>query len=95
MMSGMIRDEQDSTVERIPCLGLIPVLGTAFSDKLNQNLKRNIIIFIRPTIIDTNIDIENVTRREEKIWRDQNANAEGLIRGLNDIKQILNFPINY
>lgn len=72
IISGMMED--DSTRERInvPCIGTIPLLGGAFSDKRLTEAKRNLMIFIRPVIVDTDEEIQNITRHEQDVWKFKN-----------------------
>ncbi|MCB1114110.1 MAG: type II secretion system secretin GspD [Chlamydiia bacterium] len=69
VLSGMLEDQRDRTRSQVPCLGGAPFIGAAFSDKEQQHLKRNLMIFIRPEIIDTEEDIEYVTRHQQNIYR--------------------------
>lgn len=51
VMSGHIRDESTYTRSGIPCLGSLPLVGTAFSSTLEQRSKRNLMMFIQPHVI--------------------------------------------
>lgn len=68
IISGMMNDESDRFTTQIPCLGAIPVLGAAFKDKRYDELKRNQMIFLRPKIIDTEEEIQCITKHEQDIW---------------------------
>ena len=37
---------------KVPILGDIPVLGYAFQDRANEQIKRNLLIFVTPTVIE-------------------------------------------
>ena len=69
IISGMIQNETTRTRSQIPCLGGIPFIGSLFSDKDNIIQKRNIMIFIRPQIIDTVEEIQNLTKRQQDIYK--------------------------
>lgn len=71
IISGMIRDDQLRTVSRIPCLGGIPIIGSANKRKNNRDSKRNLMIFIRPLIVDTAEELETITRRQQDVWREK------------------------
>ncbi|MGK5594197.1 MAG: secretin N-terminal domain-containing protein [Parachlamydiaceae bacterium] len=71
VMSGMIQDQNERRRSQVPCLGGIPVIGALFSDKKMSDQKRNLMIFIRPQIIDTADDIDNITRHEQDIFRNK------------------------
>ncbi len=51
-IGGLLQDEQTKGRTKIPMLGDIPVLGYLFQEKLVQRNKRNLLIFVTPTIIE-------------------------------------------
>lgn len=69
VMSGMIQNEENRTRSQIPCLGGAPLIGGLFSEKRLAERKRNLMIFIRPQIIDTDEDIDNLTRHQQDVYR--------------------------
>ncbi len=56
VMGGLIDDQATSTVNKIPLLGDIPVLGNFFKNKATKKVKTNIVIFITPYIIRERAD---------------------------------------
>lgn len=72
ILSGMLSDQEERNRTQVPCLGSIPVIGAAFSDKQVKDTKQNLMIFIHPIIIDTEEEIDNITRREQNIYRVKN-----------------------
>lgn len=69
VMSGMMQDEDDHTRTQVPCLGGLPFIGGGFSNQVHRDFRRNIMIFLRPKIIDTEEDIQNVTRHQQDVWK--------------------------
>lgn len=69
VISGMMQDEDVRDRDQVPCLGGLPFIGAAFSDKRLRNSKRNQMIFIRPRIIDSESEIDNLTKHEQDIFR--------------------------
>lgn len=69
ILSGMLQDQRDRRRSNVPCLGGAPVIGALFSDKEQEHDKRNLMIFIRPEIIDTEEEIEHLTRHQQNIYR--------------------------
>lgn len=69
VMSGMIQNEENRTRSQVPCLGGAPLIGGLFSEKRMAERKRNLMIFIRPQIIDTDEDIDNLTRHQQDVQR--------------------------
>jgi type IV pilus secretin PilQ/predicted competence protein len=50
-IGGLLQDEQTKGSTKVPFLGDIPVVGYLFQEKLNNRLKRNLLIFVTPTVI--------------------------------------------
>jgi general secretion pathway protein D len=51
VLGGLIDDTIDDTNYKVPGLGDIPVLGKLFQHKTKTKVKRNLLIFIHPTIL--------------------------------------------
>ena len=72
VMGGLIKDEKEETIAKIPILGDIPLIKYAFRNKYNKVSKKEIIIFITPKIVSpdkTSSLSEEIVRgtREEAI----------------------------
>lgn len=52
VLSGHIREQQDFVKSGIPCLGSLPCIGPLFSRSIERRQKRNLIMFIRPKVVD-------------------------------------------
>lgn len=53
VLGGLIRDEVVETEKRVPVLSRIPGLGWLFKSKNKQVVKKNLMVFIHPTILDS------------------------------------------
>lgn len=51
VLGGLIDDSTKETVSKVPLLGDIPVIGQLFRYTSTDKAKRNLMVFIRPTII--------------------------------------------
>jgi type IV pilus assembly protein PilQ len=51
-IGGLLSDQVSKARTKVPILGDIPVLGNAFQSHDNERHKRNLLIFVTPTIID-------------------------------------------
>jgi len=51
VLGGLIDDTMQDGVEKVPGLGDIPFLGGLFQYKKRSHVKRNLMVFLRPTII--------------------------------------------
>ena len=72
ILSGMLSDQEERNRTQVPCLGSIPVLGAAFSDKQVQDTRQNVMIFVHPIIIDTEEEIDNITKHNQDVYRVKN-----------------------
>ncbi len=71
VLSGMVTDSKQRSKTGIPCLGGIPLIGAAFSTD-DRNLSRNnIVIFVRPHIINSFKDMKSITNNQEDYFREQ------------------------
>lgn len=70
VLSGMGSDQKIKTKQGLPCLGGLPLIGAAFSQNNRNIAKTNIMIFIRPHIINSYKDMEIVTENSEDFFRD-------------------------
>lgn len=53
VLGGLIDDSHNESVQKVPVLGDIPVLGALFRYKSTNKIKRNLMVFIRPQISRT------------------------------------------
>ena len=51
ILGGLIDEDVQESVQKVPLLGDIPILGHLFKSTSNTKRKRNLMVFLRPTII--------------------------------------------
>jgi general secretion pathway protein D len=51
VIGGLIQDGVRETVEKVPLLGDIPLLGTLFTYSTRSRNKTNLMVFLRPTVL--------------------------------------------
>ncbi|HEY8279051.1 MAG TPA: type II secretion system secretin GspD [Bdellovibrionota bacterium] len=51
VLSGMIRNQVQEVINKVPILGDIPVLGWLFKNSSTKNRKSNLMVFITPRIV--------------------------------------------
>lgn len=51
VLGGLVDDDVQESVQKVPILGDIPLLGNLFKSQKTTKTKRNLLVFIRPTII--------------------------------------------
>lgn len=85
VFSGLMRNQKIKTRSGIPCLGGLPVIGAAFSSTNITTVKKNVIIFVRPEIIQNFKTYKDITERQEDLFRSQTT-AEDFDEGLELVK---------
>lgn len=73
VLSGMIRNSQLRQKSAVPCLGALPLAGVAFNHKKAREEKRNIIIFVRPRIINSFEDYLKITQNHQTLLKEESA----------------------
>ncbi len=51
-IGGLLQDEMVKSRTKVPLMGDVPVLGYLFQSRTNIRTKRNLLVFVTPTIID-------------------------------------------
>jgi len=54
ILSGVIQDQDRSTVRKVPILGDIPLLGALFRSNERENQRNEVIVLLTPRIMDDN-----------------------------------------
>ncbi|MBO9575212.1 MAG: type II secretion system secretin GspD [Sphingobium sp.] len=62
-VGGLLDENERRTIEKIPLLGDIPLLGNLFKSKSRAKGKTNLVVFIRPTILKSREDNAAMTAR--------------------------------
>ena len=69
-IGGLLNDDERKTIERIPLLSDIPLLGELFKSRSRTRAKTNLMVFIRPTILRNREDNAALTARRYGYIRD-------------------------
>ncbi|MGB7129058.1 MAG: secretin N-terminal domain-containing protein [Candidatus Rhabdochlamydia sp.] len=70
ILSGMIQNAKVRLKTGLPCLGGLPVIGVLFSENDRNLAKSNVIIFVRPQIINSYDEYKKVTEHQEWLYKD-------------------------
>jgi general secretion pathway protein D len=62
-IGGLLNDDERRTIEKIPLLSDIPILGELFKSKSRTRRKTNLTVFIRPTVIRSRAEGDLYTAR--------------------------------
>lgn len=69
VIGGLISDDYQDTVSKVPWLGDIPILGWLFKTTGKSLVKSNLLVFLTPHIVRTPPDLERETiRKREEFW---------------------------
>ena len=64
ILGGLIRNNTTGTENKVPFLGDIPVLGRLFKSTTTGTEKKNLMIFLRPTVLNSVEKVKEVTARK-------------------------------
>lgn len=53
-LGGLMQEDQSESVSQVPGLGRLPLIGGLFRSRANDNTKRNLLVFLQPTILRDN-----------------------------------------
>ncbi|QMV15813.1 Pullulanase secretion envelope PulD [Vibrio spartinae] len=87
VLGGMIDERTQESDSKVPILGDIPLLGYLFRSTSTKVEKRNLMVFIKPTIIRDGMTADGVTQRKYNFIRaEQLVKAERGLRLMGDRK---------
>ena len=66
VIGGLIRDDKQRVVHKVPILGDIPILGLLFRSSREVTQKTSLLILITPHVIATPEDMERITEEKKK-----------------------------
>ena len=69
VLGGLIDEDVQESVSKVPLLGDIPVLGHLFKTTTTSKRKRNLMVFIRPTIVRDGITMNKISHRKYNFIR--------------------------
>jgi general secretion pathway protein D len=64
MLGGLIRDAVEETQSKVPFLGDIPIIGWLFRSSSEKHVKQNLIVFLKPTVVLSKEDNQEILRRK-------------------------------
>ncbi len=64
VLGGLMRDDSTKGVQRVPCIGAIPIIGEPFKFTDNSRSKTNLMVFLRPHIIRSRKDMKAITEQK-------------------------------
>jgi len=76
VLGGLLEDVLRESVQSVPVLGKIPLLGNLFRSRKTEKVKTNLMIFIRPTILRDSAQTAFETNQKYNMIRDVQRGAE-------------------
>ena len=61
VLGGLNEDDLQESVSKVPLLGSIPVFGRLFSSSAESRVQRNLMVFLRPTILMDSADVTSLS----------------------------------
>ena len=91
VLGGLIEEDEQISLQKVPLLGDIPGIGRLFRSEARSKVKTNLVIFIRPTIVRDAATARRVTERKydyiraEQLLKSEESQVPALDRFLNDV----------
>ncbi|MCF2911085.1 type II secretion system secretin GspD [Pseudoalteromonas sp. DL2-H2.2] len=73
ILGGLIDEDVQESVSRVPLLGDIPILGHLFKSTNTTKRKRNLLVFIRPTIVRDSRSMNELSHAKYKFIRGEQS----------------------
>jgi general secretion pathway protein D len=86
VLGGLIEETVNDTIDKVPLLGDIPLLGKLFQSRATNKSKQNLMVFMRPNIMRDGIDSSLITNEKYNFLRAEQ------IRGNEDSYGLLDEP---
>ncbi|MEM8500067.1 MAG: type II secretion system secretin GspD [Pseudomonadota bacterium] len=80
VLGGLIKDEVQETLRKVPLLGDIPILGRLFRSTGTSVNKTNLYVFLKATIMRDSVTLSGATAEKYKYIRTQQLNRK--LRGV-------------
>ena len=87
VLGGLITQRDETVVRKVPWLGDLPIIGRAFRYDLQDNLRTELIMFLTPRIVASDLDNEIISEVEAgrlNFFREEAERAHGPLFGVPD-----------
>ncbi|SMP04536.1 type II secretion system protein D (GspD) [Desulfurobacterium pacificum] len=87
VIGGLIKSKKLTTIERVPILGNIPIIGNLFKKTGHQIEKTNLLVFITPRVVRTREEENALTESKVKTYENNIRKLQESRKGiLSDVK---------
>jgi general secretion pathway protein D len=76
VLGGLIDEDVQESVSKVPLLGDIPILGHLFKSTTTSKRKRNLMVFIRPTIVRDGATMNEISHKKYQYIRAQQLDRQ-------------------
>lgn len=91
VLGGLITDDNRASRGKVPGLGDAPIIGGLFRSKSNDQTRRTLFVFMRPTVIDSQHKAQSVAQKQ--FQRVRNADASDPPRSLLKEQKVKRLPL--
>lgn len=91
VLGGLITDDNRASRGKVPGLGDAPIIGGLFRSKSNDQTRRTLFVFMRPTVIDSQHKAQSVAQKQ--FQRVRNADASDPPRSLLKEQKVNRLPL--
>ena len=78
VLGGLIDEDTQEVISKVPVLGSIPVLGKLFQSSSSTSSKKNLMVFLKPTILIDSNGINQVSLEKYNFIKAQQASDDDL-----------------
>ena len=92
VLGGLIDDDVQESVKKVPFLGDIPLLGRLFKTTSISRTKRNLMVFLRPTIVRNSEDVRAISNRKYNYFQaieNDLINSGKMVPDITIVKELL------
>lgn len=77
VLSGLIQVDNNTNIDKVPMLGDLPILGALFRSKRFQNKETELVVFVTPTVVDSQSPglVDRVQRTTERLHQNLGRNS--------------------
>ncbi|UZJ43508.1 type II secretion system secretin GspD [Marinimicrobium sp. C6131] len=91
VLGGLIEEEIQTSVQKVPFLGDVPIMGRLFRNQVDSLSKTNLLVFIRATVIEDDQLLKGATAEKYETLRKQQENrrrAGGMLFSSDEIPML-------
>ncbi|VVC75066.1 Putative type II secretion system protein D [Aquicella siphonis] len=84
VLGGLISNSNNESINKVPILGDVPIIGPLFQQKTTNQQKKNLMVFIKPIIIHNNDAAMTISETKYNEVRKTQANFRGDLATIGD-----------